>query len=294
MSFELYLVATQGIDKLSVRVKTGELSLDAVLDAMPEVDDASHLLRAGGLLSFHRKAGYLPGKDPRKLAMFLSPDEEHQQHYYDREIVRFLGLVYQRQYNPIYPEWLHYVALDDVTFPYEALPLMLNLASDMPSTQALTKRILGSRGRWLVEQSGNRLWQWAKSIKPARRPRLTKYTKKESRIIEILAKNRFRRLTLEVNYELRLMNFPWSKHFSRIIAGTIESMIFSNQGVQFDDLIRIADLTQWNIHPDESETLLKIFSLFSQDKEARIVSASLNEILAFRSDMLARFEKRSS
>src|SRR5690606_5151302 len=206
---------------------------------------------------------------------------------YSSEILHFLNLIHWGHYPETYPEWLHWVALEDVAFPYEALPLMLWLASWMPATQALTKRILGSRGRWLVEQSGHRGWYWAKHIKPARRPRLTKYQKYEARVSLQLEKLRYRAFTFEIGMALRQMSFPWTQRFSEAIAETITTMLSLRKQLQVDDLARTADTIKWYIHPSQRETIITAFRNYNQLEETQTLTRELEDLLQFRADMTA-------
>ncbi len=289
MTATLHLIAANGTDNLTGTIATEQSALDTLLDAMDSDDMAARLLRGAGLLTLHGQAGYIPSVDPRRLEKAITPDSKHHQENYPADVVQYLGVIYWSDYIHVYPEWLHYVALYDVPFPYEALPLMLDLASWIPSTQGLTKRVCGSRGRWLVEESGHRGWYKSKHIKPARRPRLTKYSKHESRVITHLEKLRYRFLSLEVTYELRRMVFPWSARFSEAIARTVETMLSIRDRLPADDLERLADTIQWYIHPGQSETILRAFRNYNQLEETQHIARKLNDLLLFRAEMHKSF-----
>lgn len=291
MAATLHLIAANGTDNLPGSIATEQSALDTLLDAMDSDDTAARLLRGAGLLTLHEKAGYMPSTDPRTLKKAITPDSEHHQENYPLEVVQYLSVIYWSDYIHVYPEWLHYVALYDVPFPYEALPLMLDLASWIPSTQALTKRVSGSRGRWLLEQSGHRGWYKSKHIKPARRPRLTKYSKREARIITALEKLRYHFLSLEVTYELRRMVFPWSERFSEAIARTVKTMLSLRDRLQSDDLTRIADTIQWYIHPAQHETIVRAFRNYNQLEETRRIARKLDDLLLFRAEMHTVFSQ---
>jgi|GEM_PF-5658310 len=291
MAGTLHLIAANGTDNLSGTINTRDETLDYFLNEMQNSDDdlAARLLRGAGLLTLREQAGYIPSNDPRPMEKTIKPDEYHQQEHYSPEIVGFLSKIYQGEYAECYPEWLHYVALEEATFPYEALPLMLTLATWFPITQALTKRVMGSRGRWLIDYSGHRGWYWAKHIKPDRKPRLSKYRKYEGRIIVRLQQLGFRRLPLEVSYELRLMTFPWTEVFSQGIVRTIKNMFGRRDAMTYDDLARLADTVKWYIHPDVRENLVTAFSNYNQLNETQAIARNLDALLSFRSAMLDAF-----
>ena len=293
MAGTLHLIAANGTDNVSRLIATEQATLDRILDTMDDDEGTTRLLRGAGLLTLYEKAGYIASIDPRTLDMAIPADKEHHQENYPAEVVRFLNAIYWGDYIHAYPEWLHYVALYDVPFPYEALPLILNLASWIPSTRALTKRVAGSRGRWLIEHSGHRDWYKFKHIKPARRPRLSKYSKNESRIITRLEKLRYRFLSLEVTYELQRMVFPWSKGFSRAITQAIDTMFRLQDRLQADDLSRIAEIIRWYIHPAEYETIMRAFRTYNQLEETQMIARKLDTLFLFRAEMNNVFERVS-
>lgn len=291
MAGSLHLIAANGTDNRTDIIDTGDETLNYFLDEMQNSDDdlAARLLRAAALSTLREQAGYIPANDPRPMEKVMQVDDTHHQDRYSAQIVGFLSKIYRGNYAGCYPEWLHYVALQEATFPYEALPLMLILATWFPETQALTKRVIGSRGRWLIENSRHKNWHWAKHIKPARRPRLSKYRKYEGRIIYRLQKLGYRRLPLEISYELRLMRFPWTETFSQGIASTIENVFSRQNGLSYDDLLRFTDTIKWCIHPDMRETIVSSFRQYNQLDETQAIARNLDTLLEFRSAMLDVF-----
>lgn len=286
----LNLIAANGTDNLKSPIESLHPDLDPMLKAINTDDNAVKILMGAGLLTMHKMAGYTPAKNTRALDKILVPDKEHQQVMYSSTVVDCLTSISYSDYKSTYAEWLHWVALDDITFPYEALPMMLDLATIMPRTRGLTKRVLGSRGRWLIGQNINQDWIWARQQKPARRPRLTKYEKYESRVTIMLEQVRYQRLPVVVSNELRSMKFPWSARFSKTITNTIGNMLERQSNIAVMDLSRIVSSLQFYLHSSQHQSLTKIIRQYNKGKNFQDLADKVAKVLDFRAKLTAVFE----
>ncbi|MEO1289901.1 MAG: hypothetical protein AAFV93_19265, partial [Chloroflexota bacterium] len=158
-------------------------------------------------------------------------------------------------------------------------------------TRHMTKRIIGSRGRWLIDHTTHRGWDWAKSIKPAKRPRLTKYGKQESRVIERLEVVRYRRISLEATFELQTRRFPWSKHFSRILAQTFETALQLGTQYQPADLRQKLDVLQWSIHPNQTNRISDALLSYHPNGEYGAIRHEFLRVMTFRQSLRAVFSE---
>ncbi|GAB5494033.1 MAG: hypothetical protein Phog2KO_42480 [Phototrophicaceae bacterium] len=288
------LIAANGTDSLKSPIDSLHPDLDHLLLAINTEDNAVKVLMGSGLLTMHKMAGYIPAQDTRVLDKVLVPDSEHQQVAYSATVVQFLYQIYDSSYPYTYAEWLHWVALKNVPFPYEALPTMLQLATYMPITRALTKRVLGSRGRWLVEQNIYQDWAWAKDIKPARRPRLTKYEKYEARVTIMLQKVRYHRIPVVVSNELRNMKFPWSARFSKTIISTFSNMLERQDRIAVADLERLTHWIQRYLHHSEHQRLVKSIREYNKGQDFQDLADEIAQLLAFRARLAIVFESDSA
>lgn len=288
----LNLIAANGTDSLKSPIQTIHPQLDHLLSAIDTDDNAVTILFSAGLLTMRQKAGFTPAIDNRPLDKILACDDnEQEQLAYSSDILQILTRIYYSKSPKVYAEWLHWVALDDVTFPYEAIPLMLDLATDVPITRGLTKRVIGSRGRWLVEQSVNPDWYWVRHTKPAGRPRLTKYEKHESRVNMMLEKVRYQRIPVAVSSELRKMQFPWSERFSETIVNTIMTMLERQNRISLLDLTLLMDGLQWNLDPSFSASIVKNIQQYNNSQDFQDLADYVAKILEFRANLRAVFEK---
>lgn len=287
---KLNLIAANGTDALKAPIQTIHPQIDPYLNSINTDNDAVKVLFVAGLLTMRRQAGFNPQCDMRHLESTVEPDDEHQQVAYSSDILEILTHIYHGQFPEIYAEWLHWVALEEAAFPYEAIPLMLTLATYLPNTRDLTKRVIGSRGRWLVEYSKNSDWSWSRNIKPARRPRLTKHEKYEARVTLMLQKVRYQRIPVAVTNELRKMDFPWSMRFSKMLTTTIETMLNRQNQMLADDLARLLDSVKWHIHPKQNKHLIDVIKHYNSAREFQTLAYDVSELLEFRAKLTAVFE----
>ncbi len=301
MARQLLDMAARGSDNstsTSATLATLQTDIQALLKQMESANTAVNVLRAAALLSMRHKAGYIPACDPRPLNTVLVSDDFDTHQAYTIGIIKHLKVIHWQSYQPAYHEWLHWVALTDVPIPPEALPLMLSLATRYPTTRGLTKRLIGSRGRWLSDYSGNRTWYWLKYTKPDRRPRLTMYEKLEARVMQSIDEVNRQRIPLEAVYNLQRMTFPWSNRLSQKIAQTLEIYLSQNRGLSADDLNKLIDLFQWSLNTSQNNTVLKIFKAYIHEEHITPAYAeayhNLKDVLNFRAELTATFQGMSA
>lgn len=291
MSHHLPLIAANGTAQLLEPIRTQDDSINHLLDSQHGHSQEANMLMAAGLMKMRQSAGYIPDKDARPIDKAIQADEVHEQVPYSPDVVRCLTIIHHEQYlERLYREWLHWAALTDAPVPYEVLPYMLNLATKLEDAQELSKRLVGSRGRWLVEHSGHRNWYWLQRVKPARRPRLTKYEKLEGRIAGRLQQVQYRTLEAQVAAQLRAMTFPWSLRLSKIIMRTMLNTAKRRETFPLNDLEAYLGLIQWFIHPSQIDKIIDLSRLCNGDsRDIQFLCFEVQEITDFRRKLRAAF-----
>jgi hypothetical protein len=244
------------------------------------------LLAGAGLSHLQTMAAYVPAMDSRTLPIqdALRPNLP-----YNEAGFQHLVLLHNGYNAAVYSEWLHWAALSNSIMPLEAIPLILNLASQFHETKALSKRMIGARGRWLVRQGKNSHWRWVGEIEAGKTPRLGKQKKQEDRVESRFMRGLYPYLGIDVRLELRLLRHPWSLHFSQSVLETLLGVMQRVHNLSSVDQMDLINLFKLNIHPFLRESLAEAFENYSRDIEVLRLMAATERLLVFRTDVREAF-----
>lgn len=115
-----------------------------------------NLLRASGLLTAYRRAGYRPiqsGETPP------APAEANEKPAVPGVWMQDLMAMVAGQYREALPEWLQLASEQGWRFPEEHLVELLDFGHGHPELRAALLPLLGMRGRWLAAQNPD--WHYA-------------------------------------------------------------------------------------------------------------------------------------
>jgi hypothetical protein len=279
-------VAGTGTDRKPLAIPSTENSIDKIREALAKDQTELHLLAGAGLSHLQTMAGFVPAIDSHFLP---SPDSLRPSLPYKEATLQHLTLLHNGYNAAVYSEWLHWAALSNSTMPVEAIPLLLNLASQYHETKALTKRMIGARGRWLVRQGGNSRWRWVTEIEAGKTPRLGKQKKQEDRVESRFMRGLYPYLGVDVRLELRLLRHPWSLRFSQLVLETLTSVMQRVHNMSSVDQMDLINLFRLTIHPFVGANLAELFENYSQDTEVLRLMAATERLLVFRMDVREAF-----
>jgi hypothetical protein len=263
-----------------------ESQVDAVREKLAKGQTELRILAGAGLERVQTMAAYLPPVDRVNLPM---PDEKRPRLEFKEANLRHLALMHEGYFAPVYLEWLHWAALAKTHLPSEAIPLVLDLASQFQGGRELAKRMVGSRGRWMLRQAGNSAWQWLHHVEVGKTPRVGKYKKQEERVIGLFKPATYYHLGANVREAIRLLQHPWSLRFSEALLETVKGAIRQSVFFNGTDRIDIIKLSQFHIHPQIREAMLECFEDFAKDPEVPKAAENMGRLLAFRMDVREGF-----
>jgi hypothetical protein len=275
-----------GTNKKPILIPDQNTPVDRLREGLAKGQSELSLLAGAGLSYLQAMAGFVPQIDKRVLPQ---SDALRPSLPYSEANLQHLVQLHNGYNSAVYMEWLHWAALSNSTMPIEAIPLLLNLASQFHETKPLTKRMIGARGRWLVRQGGNSRWRWVGEVETGKTPRLGKQKKQEDRVESRFMRGLYPYLGVDVRLELRLLRHPWSLHFSQSVLETLISVMQRVHNMSSIDQIDLLNLFRLNIHPKMRENMIATFESYSSDQEVlRLVSAT-ERLLLFRMDVREAF-----
>jgi len=115
-----------------------------------------NLLRASGLLTAYRRAGFRPVQSGESLPL---PAEADEKPVVPGVLMQDLMAMVGGQYREALPEWLQLTSEQGWRFPEEHLVELLDFGHGHPELRAALLPLLGMRGRWLAAQNPD--WHYA-------------------------------------------------------------------------------------------------------------------------------------
>jgi hypothetical protein len=275
-----------GTNRKPIVITNDDTPTDRLREGLAKGQTELSLLAGAGLSYLQEMAGFIPAMDSRALP---SSDSLRQNQPYNEANLQHLVQIHNGYNSAVYSEWLHWAALSNSTMPIEAIPLLLNLASQFHETKSLTKRMIGARGRWLVRQGGNARWRWVSEVEAGKTPRLGKQKKQEDRVESRFMRGLYPYLGIDVRLELRVLRHPWSSHFSQSVLETLISVMRRVHTMSSIDQIDLLNLFRLTIHPSVREEMIAAFERYSKDEEVLRLVTATEELLLFRTDVREAF-----
>ena len=126
-----------------------------ILGIDTNTDSAEIILKASALLSKMKRAGYQP---IRNTTIVEPPAPPETQDLCNKKSVQHLLLILGGSYKDALPEFLETLGRIGKRLPEEVLPDVLEMGKKKPKQWNLLRKIIGTRGEWLVRQNPN--WQY--------------------------------------------------------------------------------------------------------------------------------------
>lgn len=153
---EALKVALVGTERQAPAFTPTEEPVGRLLAALNGEEHERVLLRAGGLLTAYRRAGYLPALAEATLPASADPEEKPP---VPGLALQDLMVMLGGDYREALPEWLQAVTDRGWRMPEEHLVELLEFGRGHPEYRTFLLPLLGKRGRWLAAQNPD--WKYA-------------------------------------------------------------------------------------------------------------------------------------
>lgn len=249
-------------------------------------EDELRLLAGAGIKALQKMAAYIPASDSESLAQ---ADEMRPKLSYQERQIFHLIRIYHGHFSRVYNEWLYWASLSKAQVPPEVLPFLLDLGANIHESQALTKRLVGARGRWLARHRDSEKWAWLAQVEVGKIPRLGKQKKQEERVIALFKPAHYYLLGGNVRVAIADLSHPWTLRFSESLLETIQGVFVQNALRNSADQIDIIRLSQFHFHPNLYMEFQRLLESNTRDPEVLKVLENMGRLMEFRRDVRESF-----